>query len=150
MSNERPGQRAAANREARTKRRILGGSQLKMQTSQRADHVRRWVNDIGGRAGEFEAAGYNFVAEADANSSDVGSRISQVVGSQDNGQPMRAYLMEKPKEWYDEDQREKQALTVDRTEEAIKRGNVEGNVGAEGRYVPTQGIRVTANTSRTS
>ena len=147
---DRPGERADANKLARTKRKILGGSEAKLSTAQREGYVRRWVNDKGGRLADFDQAAYTFVQNKDAGakSTDLGdTRVSQLVGTQENGQPLRAYLMEKPKEWYDEDQKEKHRLTTDRTEEAIKRGKVGGEPDQEGRYVPSQGIKVTSNSS---
>jgi hypothetical protein len=137
----------AKQRDDRRKRVPLSGMRSKLSAPQREGYVRRWFNDTGGRLMDAENAGYEFVTDTglqigdpgtDGNQ-DTGSRVSKVVDRQENGQPMRAYLMEIKKEWYDEDQKNKQKQ-VDRVDEAIMGGNHENSLGARG-YVPKGGIK---------
>lgn len=111
--------------------------------------VYRWVNDDGrGRLDRALAGGYEFAPSesqrvgsgaADGNS-DVGSRVSRVVGTQEGGAGMRAYLMRIKREWYLEDQRAKQAK-VDEIDKSIRRGDAHKS-GDDNRYVPSGGISV--------
>lgn len=113
--------------------------------------VYRWVNDDGkGRIDRAVAGGYEFVqSEADQKvgsgsadgNSDVGSKVSRIVGTSESGGGMRAYLMRIKKEWYDEDQRRKQKEGPDMIEAAIRRGTLNQS-GDDNRYIPSEGIAV--------
>ena len=148
MSAERPSTRGDTMIGERKKRLLLGGVSQKLASSARPGYVRRWFNDTGNRLAEAKEAGYEFVdGDPRARSTDTGSRLSQVVGSQESGQGMRGYLMEKQEDWYREDMAEKQRLGIDERERSIKAGNIEGSVGSEGRYIPDggQAIKIGAN-----
>lgn len=90
--------------------------------------VGRWVNDVDNRIAMALNGDYEFVTSTkdshvgddyrDGNS-DIGSKISKVVGSTKSGEPMRAYLMMIDREWYEEDQAKKQEK-VDGIDRAIK------------------------------
>lgn len=111
--------------------------------------VYRWVNDDGrGRIDRALAGGYEFApsvgqkvgsGSADGNS-DVGSKVSRIVGTQEGGAGMRAYLMRIPRELYDQDQRAKQAQ-VDEVDKAIRRGDAHKS-GDDKRYIPKEGTSV--------
>lgn len=66
-------------------------------------------------------------------------RVRFLVGSQENGQPMYAYLMKIRQEWYEEDQAELQAQN-DKIDLAIRKGKVTGDNPAF--YIPKGGIQV--------
>jgi hypothetical protein len=110
--------------------------------------MRRWVNDRPGRLQQFTEAGYEFVNDpsiqvgqnAEAGHNDLGSRISAQVGVNEGGSPLRAYLMEIKKEWYDEDQAVKK-LHNDEIDRQIRGGSLEGEPGQDGRYIPSDGIK---------
>lgn len=123
--------------EGRAKRIPLGVQRLKLTASIRKGFVRRWINDDGSRVAAALQGGYEFVRRegADATSTDPGDQVSQVVGRLEGGAPLRAYLMEIREEWFKEDQTAKQ-LDVDKRENQIKRGELEGKVGVDGVYVP--------------
>jgi len=53
--------------------------------------------------------GYDHVTEQGIQSSDAGSRVSRLVGTKANGEPLRAYLMETPDELYAQGVAEKEA-----------------------------------------
>lgn len=111
------------------------------------DKAGRWVVDHPGRLTQAEAAGYTFVVDPNAktgtgpeNGRDrLNTKICQNVGTKENGAPLMAYLMVIDKDWYEEDQRVKQA-EVDKTDEAIRTGGIQGKVGEDGRYIPDGGI----------
>lgn len=91
-------------------------------------HVGRWINDDDNRINQAVAGGWDFVTRTNNShvggdhndkNTDIGSRISQVVGTKKGGDIMRAYLMKIPREWYEEDQARKQK-DVDMIDEAIR------------------------------
>ena len=133
----------------RRKERIpFGGARLKLSAPSKEGKVRRWVNDVGGRCQLAENGGYEFVTDdglkiGDTNvgsgNQSLDSHVSRIVGTQANGDPMVAFLMEIDEEIYQEDQDEKQRK-LDLVDDQIKHGNIEGIVGRNGRYIPKEGI----------
>ena len=105
----------------RRRRASVGGHALKLSAPSRTGHERRWFNDDGNRIAAAEELGYDFVHDPDAQSTDVGSRISRLVGTKANGEPLRAYLMETPDELFAEGVAEKEALNR-QIDEAITAG----------------------------
>lgn len=112
------------------------------------DVVGRWVNDTGGRIEEMQERGYQFVGKdnvligegpEDGNQA-IDTRVTKIVGRDESGQPLRAYLMATKKEFYDEDQAAKNA-ELDAVDSAIKHGQHGKNPG-DGRYIPSPGIKV--------
>jgi len=137
----------AETNEARRKERIpLGVPRTNMDVPDKNGFVRRWINDVGGRIERSIDAGYVFVSDQRIRvgqregNTDTGSKISMVVGRHDNGTAMKAYLMEIKKEWYDEDQAAKQK-SIDAIDDQIRHGNVDGEPGSDGRYIPDEGIK---------
>jgi hypothetical protein len=104
----------------RRRRASVGGHALKLAAPQRPGFTRRWVNDDGNRLAKADELAYDF-ALADTQTTDVGSRISRLVGTKANGEPLRAYLMETPDELYAEGVAEKEALHR-QVDDAINRG----------------------------
>ncbi len=94
----------------------------------------QWINDTGGRIEEAQAGGFSFVSRNELqlapghslaeNNSDLGDRISMVVGTIKNtGAGYRAYLMKIRNEHKDEDRK----ILSDRRKarmDSIKRGQV--------------------------
>lgn len=93
----------------RRRRASVGGHALKLQASTRPGYTRRWFNDDGNRIADAEELGYDHVQDTGIQSSDPGSRISRLVGTKANGEPLRAFLMETPDELYAEGLAEKEA-----------------------------------------
>jgi hypothetical protein len=135
-------------------RRPLGSPDLKMSTSQRPGYTRRWVNDTPGRVNDALDGGYSHVGSdkrenedisigtsSESRDSDLGSNVSQIVGVNEGGQPLRSYLMEIKDEYYNKDQQTK-AEKIDEVDAAIRSGNISGQVGTDGRYIPTTGINI--------
>ena len=96
------------------------------------NYVYRFVNDTGSRIHNFQAAGYEFVSDADMKVGD-----SRVFDPSDNSSNKRvisndgttSYLMRIKKEFYDEDQAAKATLN-DETEQAMKRDATQDRYGS--------------------
>jgi hypothetical protein len=104
--------------------------------------VSRWFNDQDGRVERALDAGYEFAsreevvgvgdAEVHSGNSDVGSKVSRVVGRTAENQAIRAYLMKINRDWFKEDQdlKEQQNKLVD---QAIRAGKA-GGADIENKY----------------
>lgn len=141
---DRVSERAAATQAERKKRVPLGVPRTKLTAPERPGYKRRWINDDGkGRLQHARNGGYTFVEDPnlqvgqDGGGDKTDSRVSRVVGRRDDGQPLRAYLMEIPSELYKEDQASKQAA-LDEMDRAIRKGRLRSD-GEEHRYVPDDG-----------
>jgi len=145
-ANDKYALAAERRRKIREARKRLGGIQgQKLLAPKKQGFVRRWVNDEGNRLEEMLDKGYTFVEDADAviPTSDTGSRKSQHVGTQKSGDGLRAYLMETPQEFYEEDQKEK-AAQIEKTAQQTRRGHIAGDQGFRGKgqsvlYDPSKG-----------
>ena len=105
----------------RRRRGKVGGFALKLSAPQREGETRRWVNDDGNRIAEMRELGYDFVSDTGIQSADPGSRVSRLVGTKANGEPLHAYLMETPDELYAQGVAEKEAANR-QIDEAITAG----------------------------
>lgn len=117
------------NRDYREKMGALPGQ--KLIAGQKTGFVRRWVNDENNNIDEKKAKGYSFVTEGDEPTTDAGAAKSQLAGTQKSGQPLRAYLMEIPEEFYNEDQQEKESRIIDQ-EDAVREAAHGGDQGLGG------------------
>ena len=143
-----PGRPSNASRAERPNRVPLGAPRLKLKVPERSDTVQRWINDNDNRLEDAQEGGYRFVGritdvgilDVEPGNTDTGSRTSKVVGKKENGEPLRAYLMEVDRADYDEDQALKEAKLRE-TESAIRVGNLDGKA-SDGRYIPTEGIKL--------
>jgi hypothetical protein len=93
----------------RRRRKNVGAFALKLSAPSREGETRRWVNDDGNRIAQVRELGYEFVSETGIQTSDPGSRVSRLVGTKANGEPLHAYLMETPDELYAQGASEKEA-----------------------------------------
>jgi hypothetical protein len=141
--------RKKAQKSGKRERIPFGGQRLKLKVPEgwiRDGYVGRWVNDTESRLVEAEAGGYEFVrknrgsrlgeGELHRDNSDLNSRVSVVV-SKGQEAPIRAFLMEIKKAWYDADQKVKQKVN-DEVDQAIMRGRA-GGAAIENQYTPKQG-----------
>ena len=94
----------------RRRRGKVGGHALKLDAPVKPGFVRRWVNDNDMRIAQANDLAYDFVTDDNAQTTDVGSRISRLVGTKANGEPLRAYLMETPVEEFRAGLAEKEAV----------------------------------------
>lgn len=106
----------------RRKRGQVGGMSLKLAAKARPGYQRRWFNDDNNRIAEAQELAYDFVTDPSIQSSGSDSRISRLVGTKANGEPLRAFLMETPLEEYEQGQAEKEAFNR-RVDEAITTGS---------------------------
>lgn len=126
---------AVQQQEAPRKRFHFGVPQAKLQPACELDPAfhYHWINDIPGRVEMALASGYQFVVKTEITltpgvvprDSDPGSHVSAIVGSQEGGDPLRAYLMKIPLELYEESQGIIQQR-IDRVDEAIRQGKTSG------------------------
>ncbi|MCI0559224.1 MAG: hypothetical protein MN733_12075 [Nitrososphaera sp.] len=124
-------------------RRPMGVPRAKLAIPDLPGYMGRVVNDTPGRIAMALEGGYEFVNKAEApnwgdsevtpGNSDLGTRVSRVVGTHPDGTAMRGYLMRIRKEWYDEDQAAKMQK-VDEIDSAIKHGT-HNSRAADKRYV---------------
>lgn len=123
-----------------------------------------WINDYAGRVQQAMQGGYEFVSEEEcminnfslatssemSGNTDMGSRVSIVVGKNEDGSALRAYLMKIRNEWFAEDQEVAQER-VDAVDQQISRGQVgaerdSNQADTKNRYVRTSDIK--ANSRR--
>ena len=123
-------------RPSKDSRKPFGSQNQKLAYPHRANFNRHWFNDSPGRIQQALEAGYTHVENRE------GAKVSRVVGVNEGGGALTAYLMEIPQEWYDEDMASQQKQ-VDDMDRAIREGAVAGKVGQDGRYIPSQGIKMT-------
>lgn len=102
-------------------RKKVGALVSKLDAPLRQGETRRWVNDDGNRIAEVRELGYEFVSETGIQTADPGSRVSRLVGTKANGEPLHAYLMETPDELYAEGIAEQEAANR-QIDEAITAG----------------------------
>lgn len=150
--------RLETSRETRT-RIPMSVPRSKLTTPDIPGHHCHWLNDYAGRILQAQQAGYEFVSPEDAlitmpdvagspvgAGTDLGSRVSVVVGKNEDGTPLRAYLMKIRSEWFKEDQAIAQGR-VDDVHEAMRQGKqeVQGERASDRghRYVKTADIKST-------
>ena len=153
MTDPRHERKTTRENEGRQKRVPLGLQRnTKLAAFTPDGYVGRWMNDEGNRINDAMAGGWVFmkdkkpVGEGAINlDSDLGSCTSQIVGTKEDGSPLRAYWMLLKKEWYEEDKQAK-LKPVDEIEKAIKGGTVGQEsmqaVDRDARYVPKTGIKI--------
>jgi hypothetical protein len=91
-----------------------------------------WVNDSAGRIQEAQRGGYTFVEPKEVQAVDDGTQVKRLVGRNEDGSALYAYLMKIEMDFYHEDQATIQR-EVDRFDTAIKRGTIDEKSG-DNRY----------------
>lgn len=113
----------------RAQRTPINGRNVLTVTGKDPEYVYRIVNDAGDRIATFKEAGYELVESSSVkvgdrrldNASAEGSKAQVSVGG---GQ--KAFVMRIPKDWYEADQKAKQA-EVDRLEQTMKQDALSKN-----------------------
>ena len=100
----------------------FGTDRQKLAYEVREGYHRYWFNDEPGRIQQAISGGYTHVVDKE------GKNVCQVV---DKTTGLKGYLMEIPKEWWDEDLAAVQKK-VDAKEAGIRRGNVENKSAQDG------------------
>lgn len=134
---------------AQEKRRPFGVKTGRLAVSQEVPgfHL-RWVNDEPGRLHLANESGYQFVTPEEVGRAPTDDdKVKELVGVQRDGKnPMYAYLMKIPMEWYLAD-REEVGKIQDQFDDAIRSGSLERRSG-DGRYIPEGGITYKTNKQR--
>lgn len=98
----------------------------------------RWVNDKEGRVQQLAAQDWDPVAENVKDDSNGLGTVPSAHAGVAEGKPYNATLMKKYRDWYEDDQKRKQR-PLDEMENAIRRGNVQGQnteLAGAGVYTP--------------
>lgn len=116
----------------------FGSAQQRLDYPRREGYYRHWFNDTPGRLARALAAGYKHVLDND------GKVVHRPVGTNGpGGGLLSGYLMEIPVEWWNNDMIAQQKK-LDQIDADIRRGNIQGKVGEDGRYVPeSRPIKIT-------
>jgi hypothetical protein len=146
----------------RARRIPMSVPQARMATPAIPGYHLHWFNDTPGRIIQAQNAGYTFVnmeethvnsrdvagSSEDFGSSDMGTRISTVVGESADGGAQRAYLMKIPEEFFQEDQKalESRNAAIDQAMRAGKQNPTNPGDDAQ-RYVKTSSVRQSFNRS---
>lgn len=144
--------RTPADREvtARSRQMFGQGGKLSVDCSQliEAGYYCHWLNDYPNRVNEALANGYEFVTldeVSQANgvgtyTADASNKVSRIVGTTDQGEPLLAYLMKIRKEWKAENDAFHQRRP-DQIDQEIRSGTLGGAI--EKGYQPGGGSRYT-------
>lgn len=116
QSEEKP------RRRRRRERQPLGGMRMRLAVEERKGFHQHWFNDEPGRVQDAHNNDYDHVLDEN------GEKRRELVGTDRNGKPLYAYLMEKPEDWYQEDQQLKQAH-VDEIDRQIHSATVHTEAG---------------------
>jgi hypothetical protein len=128
------------------KRVPFGSAQMKLDATDIPGYHLHWINDwhpqYANRLTQAMQAGYKFVSQQEsetaqllgASTSDMSDRVSRTVGTRPSGEPITAYLMKIPTEWWIEHQKPVWDR-ADAVDTAIRRGAASAKV--EGGYNPT-------------
>jgi len=106
---------------ARRRRAPVSGPSLKLAASSRPGYHRHWFNDDKNRIADAHELAYEHVSDPSIQSSSSDTRISRLVGTKANGEPLRAFLMETPVEEYEAGLTEKE-MQPRQIDEAIAAG----------------------------
>lgn len=100
----------------------------------REKYAYRWINDEAGRIHQMTVQDdWEIVSDRD-NATGTGSELAEQVGSGEKGSPLRAVLVRKPKDYFDEDKREQQRR-IDEQEKALT-SNVAPGTDSTNLYQP--------------
>ncbi|MFZ2190101.1 MAG: hypothetical protein WAV48_04935 [Candidatus Magasanikiibacteriota bacterium] len=117
--------------ESRVKRTPIGTRNVLTVAGKDANYVYRIINDSGDRVQEFMEAGYELVKDDSVKVGDKKVNKTSSEGSVSQvsvGQGQKAFVVRIKKEWYDEDQAQKQ-LRVDELENSTKAKALDGTYG---------------------
>lgn len=134
-----------ARRVTRGTRIPFGNFTQKLAYADREGYRRYWFNDEPGRVHRAREAGYDHVFDPIQK-----QNVQRIVGRNESGGPLLAFLMEIPQEWFEEDMAQYQKI-VDEKEAAYKRGQVEalGGADSQAHFRPeSQGRRIQISTPR--
>lgn len=142
--------RSESDRPTRARRGVFNGTTSKLSIGRTIPgyHL-HWLNDYPGRITQAVENGYEFVNPSEVNgtvgtNTDLsGEKLRHIVGTDDSGNPLYAYLMKIRQDWYDEDQSEIQER-ADKVDDAVRKGKAHDQ-DSSGFYVPKEGIKYGTN-----
>lgn len=105
----------------------------------------RWLNDEPGRlVAKTKHDDWDMVTNTGEkeDSTDLGTKVSIVVGTMPDGSPKRAYLCRKLRTFYDEDKAAAQAALDEQLSQLRRGANRDGELQSD--YVPRSGIHMGA------
>lgn len=132
------------------KRHAFGTAQSKLAVENTDPNFHyHWINDVPGRIDEAMAGGYEFVKREEVSllpgvtprNSAPGDQVSAIVGKNEDGTALRAYLMKIPLEWYEENQKIIQDR-VNLTDAAIREGRVTADTNSSKFYHKSGDIKM--------
>lgn len=144
--------RTSADRPQRKQRGAFNGTEGKLRIGHGIEGYHLHIfNDIPGRLQTAQDNGYEFVTPDEvggvssnvvSRNTDLGDKVRYLVGKDEAGGAMYAYLMKQRLEWYEEDQAALQSRS-DKVDEAIRSGKVtKDGHSTEGFYSPSGGIKL--------
>lgn len=151
--NDPVAKRIAEMRERRRERKSQDVSGLSFRLDVPEEHrdprfVYRWVSDTETRHYRMLQRDWEYVENgelaADPRNSGVGSsKVERIVDERTVNKPQKAFLMRKPREFYEEDKLKEQER-IAQNEEGIRRGVARNEQGGQepGMYVPSSGMSI--------
>ncbi len=121
-----------------------------LQYTERAGYHRHIFNDKTGRLERALRGGYQFVTKDQmpdyierplSQKEEVDSRVSWMVGQEDNGTPIRGYLMELPEEDYQADQAAREAQTLSVLKQTLRQDQSNEKPGGDELYPTGPGVK---------
>lgn len=121
-----------------------------LEYPERPGYHRHIFNDKPGRLERALNGGYQFVSKNQipghidrplGQKEEVDSRVSWVVGQEDNGTAIIGYLMEIPEADYQEDQAAREAMTLKVLKETMRKDQSKENPGGDELYPTGPGIK---------
>lgn len=138
---ERALARTEADRPQRKTRTPFGVPKFKLGVPMQIEgfHL-HWINDTPGRVQEALSSGYQFVVPKEVGIPTEETQVKRLVGTQESGEPLYAYLMKIELDYYEEDQKELQRQ-VDMFDNLVRQGKLEQATNDK-RYQPGTGIKI--------
>lgn len=120
-------QRAEEVRRERRKKpgqTVLAGQKLTVDESKldRSKYQYRFVNDKDGRVQQLYGVDWDVAPEGAKDDTNSLGSVNSAQAGVSEGKPFNAVLLRKPKDWFEDDQKEKQK-PLDEVEDAIRRNN---------------------------
>ncbi len=138
------------HRPAKRKRIPVDTPHNPLQYPERAGYHRHIFNDKPGRLERALRGGYQFVTKDQmpdyierplSQKEEVDSRVSWMVGQEDNGTPIRGYLMELPEEDYQADQAAREAQTLTVLKQTLRQDQSKEKPGGDELYPTGPGVK---------
>lgn len=126
----------------RRKKRSSDGLTLKLHVEERFKRegfTQRWVMGTPTRLQKMQQEDWDFVEDPDlaAEKGSGDTRIKYLVGTLASGEPRYDYLMEKPREWYNEDREKRLYEPLREIEKDILEGRHQNQIEDHARHEPT-------------